>query len=205
VRGKSKTRNQHYESNCITAEILDTICFSPYVGIFLSFIPLVPPGVPLLECANAPAQRAHWAGLPMFATSFGNGTAESPPSAASADAFRAQALTSTVPHAGSSDLRPGIADHFRFEHSRDGRTRRELIAPLQTAFPTIFRPAGIARSASPFKYSSQGIPIGTTTLIENPLGYSIPPQTISVPEYGVRGFSDFQFPISAIIPPCPRN
>jgi hypothetical protein len=55
-----------------------------------------------------------------------------------------------------------------------GRRGRELIVPPQMAFPTIFGPASGARSASPFKHSSQGMPIGTRTLTDNPLSFLIP-------------------------------
>ena len=124
--------------------------------------------------------------------------------------FRAQALTSTVRHAASSDHlcefadgdspiviqeevgQGGLCGRLRSNPSSKllhaGRRRRELIAPPQTDFPTIFRPASGARSASPFKHSSQGIPIGTKTLTDNPLWFLIPTQINNVPEYGVQGF-----------------
>jgi hypothetical protein len=50
-----------------------------------------------------------------------------------------------------------------------GRLRQELFIPSQTAFPTIFRPARSARSASPFKDSSQGTHIGEKTITDNTL------------------------------------
>jgi len=109
----------------------------------------VPPGIPLLEYKNGPAPRAHPAGLSIFATSFGNKIEESLPSAASAEEHRAQALTSTVLHAASSDLVPklrmtfvahfpgevgqvGLRGRLRSNSSskllHPGRRRRELIA-----------------------------------------------------------------------------
>ena len=48
--------------------------------------------------------RALWAGLIGIVTSFGSEARESPPSAARADDYRAQALTPTVLHAALSDL-----------------------------------------------------------------------------------------------------
>src|SRR5580704_4772846 len=74
----------------------------------------VPLGVRLLECGNALSLRGHLAGLAMFAKSFGDETGDSPPLAAGDEAFRARALTSTVRHAASSDLRPGT----RWERKR---------------------------------------------------------------------------------------
>ena len=50
--------------------------------------------------------RVHPAGLKMVAQAFSDETEDSPPLAASAEVFRAQALTSTVRHAASSDLLP---------------------------------------------------------------------------------------------------
>jgi hypothetical protein len=160
----------------------------------------------LLECANAPAQRAHRAGPKMFPTPFSDEARESPPSAASATAFRAQALTSTVRHAALSDLACAFADGGRpvvtEEEVRQGglcgrlrsnpsskllhagRRRRELIDPLQTDFPTIFGPASGARIASPFTHSSRGMPLGTKALPDNPHRYLIPTQINNVPEYG---------------------
>jgi hypothetical protein len=49
-----------------------------------------------LESADVQALRTHSAGPTMIATSFSDEAKEFPPSAASAKAFRAQALTSTV-------------------------------------------------------------------------------------------------------------
>jgi hypothetical protein len=63
---------------------------------------------PWLEYGNALALRARLAGLTMVGTSFGNVKGESPPAAASAEAYRARALTSSVLHAGLSDL-PSIS------------------------------------------------------------------------------------------------
>jgi hypothetical protein len=59
---------------------------------------------PWLEYVNGLALRARLAGLTMVVTSFGDEKRESPPAAASAKAYRAQALTSTVLHARLSDL-----------------------------------------------------------------------------------------------------
>ena len=59
---------------------------------------------PWLEYGNALALCARLAGLTMVGTSFGNVKGESPPAAAGAEAYRARALTSTVLHAGLSDL-----------------------------------------------------------------------------------------------------
>jgi len=84
----------------------------------------MPTEIFLLEYANGLALRAHLACLSMFATSFGDETEESPPSAASANAFRAQALTSTVLHAASSDLLPGIADNIHCEFPRGRSDKR---------------------------------------------------------------------------------
>jgi hypothetical protein len=78
---------------------------------FLSFIPLVPR-------ASQRALRTRLAGPKMFATSFGNETRKPPPSAASAEAYRVQALTSTTLHAASSDLLPEDSDDFGFESPR---------------------------------------------------------------------------------------
>jgi hypothetical protein len=76
----------------------------------------------------------------MFGTSFGDETEESPSAVVNAKAFRAKALTSTV------------------------RRRGGLIASSQTAFPTIFRPANIARDGGRFTYSRKGIFIVKKTL-----------------------------------------
>jgi len=82
----------------------------------------VPMEIPLLEYVNGKALRAHLAGQSMFANSIGGEMEECPPSAVSAEEYRAQALTSTVLHAASSDLRPGIADDIRGEFPAEGRT-----------------------------------------------------------------------------------
>ena len=74
------------------------------IRIFLSLMLFVPMGNPLLEYVKGRALRAHLAGLSMFAKSFCNETEKFPPSAASGEEYRAQALTSTVLHAASSDL-----------------------------------------------------------------------------------------------------
>ncbi len=66
--------------------------------------------------------RTHLACPKRFVTSFGNEIEESAPSAASAEAYRAQALTPTVLHATSSDLLPRDSNDFGFESSEEGRT-----------------------------------------------------------------------------------
>jgi hypothetical protein len=77
---------------------------------------------PWLEYANRWALRAHLAGLTMVGTSFGDGKRESPPSAASAKAYRARALTSTVLHAGLSDLPSRYTVGERIQIIRGGRS-----------------------------------------------------------------------------------
>ena len=64
-----------------------------------------------------------------------------------------------------------------------GRRRRELILPLQRAFPTIVGPAGRARSANLFSHSSKGIPLGTKTITDNPPPFLIPMQMSNFPEH----------------------
>jgi hypothetical protein len=109
---KAKSRRAGDESNC-SAEILESGSPSSR-EIFRSFILFVPSKTPLLECDNSPTLRMHPAGMPIFATSFSDETESFPPSAASAEVFRAQALTSTVRHAALSDLLSRIADDIRF-------------------------------------------------------------------------------------------
>jgi hypothetical protein len=54
------------------------------------------------------------------------------------------------------------------------------LAPPQLAFPTIFGPAGRARSAIPSKDSSQGTHIGTKTSTDNSLTFLIPKYTAKI-------------------------